>query len=120
MPAGGTPIDPELTSTVFSDLQAMNYDSAALAFKDANNNLIYMFLERKTGTVSTGQWFYGTDTEGGVNPRGQVPSTTYNVVHSGTLNTQTQKISYSGKYWRIRLQRDQATGKQFAQAVEVT
>src|SRR5688500_8440631 len=120
MPSGGTPIEPELTSTVFNALHAMTYDAVALAFKDASNNLNYMFLERKTGTFSTGQWFYGTDTEGGVNPRGQIPLLTYTVINNGTLDTQAQKTADSGKYYRIRIQRDQATGKQVAQAVEVT
>ena len=116
--SGSDPPDPELTSTVFSALAAMTYDSNALAFKNAQNDLIYMFVERGQTSEDT-RWFYGKDSEGGTSPRGQIPQITYDVIHGGTLNTQTQKISYQGKYYRIRIYRDQATGKQLAKAIDV-
>ena len=116
--AGLDPPDPELTSTVFNALAAMTYDSTAMAFKDANNNLIYMFVERGQTTEDT-RWFYAKDSDGGTSPRGQIPQITYDVVHGGTLNTQTQKISYAGKSYRIRIFRDYSTGKQLAKAIEV-
>ena len=116
MPVGTDPPDPQLTSTVFNALAAMNYDSGAMAFKNAAGEFIYMFLERGT-TLDNTKWLYGTDTEGAENPRGQIPQLTYDVVHGGTLNVQTQNVSYAGKYYRIRIYR--ASTKQYAQAIEV-
>ena len=116
MPAGGDPPDPGLTSTVFNALAAMNYDSSAMSFKNATNQLIYMFLERGS-TISDSRWFYGTDAEGGNSPRGQIPQLTYDVVHGGTFDSQTQKISYASKYYRLRIYR--VGSKQYAQAIEV-
>lgn len=118
MPGGTDPPDPSISSTTFSALQAMTYDSGAMAFK-SGSTLYFMFVQRKSGTVDCCEWFHATDSEGSENPRGLIPQLTFDVVKNGTLNTQTQKISYQGKSYRIRIYRDTATGKQLAQAIEV-
>src|SRR5688500_6179596 len=110
MPDPNDPPDPGITSTTFNALQAMTYDSAAMAFKDGST-LYYMFVERKTGTIDVAQWFHATDSAGGNHPRGQIPQLTFDVIKNGTLDTQTQKITYNNKDYRIRIWRDVAAGK---------
>src|SRR5688572_25909934 len=106
MPQPNDPPDPGITSTVFNALQAMSYDASLQAFKDTAGDRYFLFVQRKSNTVDVAEWVHATDTEGGDNPRGLVPQLTFDVIKSGTLNTQTQKIAYAGKNYRIRLQRD--------------
>ncbi len=119
MPVGGDPPDPEMPSAVFNALAAMTYDSQNMAFKDANNAYHWLYVERKTGTITDSRWFQGLASEQGTSPKGLIPQLTYDVIHGGTLDTQTQKISYQNKDYRIRIYWDSQNAKQLAQAVAV-
>ena len=117
--SGYDPPDPGITSTTFNALQAMDYDAGAMAFKNGSVVLYYMFVQRKGTSADVCEWFHDTDAGGGINPRGEIPQLTYDVIKNGTLNTQTQKISYLGKSYRIRVCRDTSSGALLAKAVEV-
>lgn len=120
MPSGNDPPSPRLPKTVFDALNAMTYDAAAQAFADAAGKLHYLFVEGDPAQAPNESfWFYGTDTEGGVNPRAQIPSGTAEVITQGTYETQTNTISYNSKSYRLRLQRDPATNTQVAEAIGV-
>jgi hypothetical protein len=82
----------------------MTYSSTAKAFVDASNNNNYLFVENDGNGAA--RWFYGTDAEGGTNPRGQVPSLTFNVIRYGTYDSQTGTVAYDTDSYRIRLERD--------------
>jgi len=114
MPVGGTPPDLGLPQPVFDALHGMAYDSANRAFK-SGSNLYFMFAETKPGVQDGAQWFYGTNAEGGINPKGFIPQITYDVIHNGTYNPSNGTVSYSGSNYRIRLMRD-TTGKPWAEA----
>jgi len=116
---GNDPPDVGFTATTFSALQALGYSSDEMAFKDGSGNFYYLFLQRKTGTIDVCEWLHATDSDGTDRPRCDVPQLTYDVIKNGTLDTQTQKISYQGKYYRIRIMRDVSAGRQIAQAIEV-
>jgi len=113
------PPDPEMPSAVFSALAAMTYSSTDMAFKDGAGTEYWLYVERKTNTVSDGRWYYGTSGDQGTHPKGLIPQLTYDVIHGGTLNSQTQKIAYQSQNYRIRLYWDATTSKQLAQAIVV-
>jgi hypothetical protein len=117
MPTGSDPPSPALSATVFNALHVMTYDSAAWAFK-SGASLEYMFVE-KGASADQCQWFYGTDTEGGINPRADIPSNTYTIIKNGTYNSGSGTVSYGGSNYKFRLERDLSAGKQVAKAVVV-
>lgn len=112
--AGADPPDPELTSGVFTAMQGYSYDSANWSFK-SGTTLYYLFVERITGTPERCRWFLDTDAGGGVNPRCQIDSTTYNTIKNGTYSGGS--IVYGGNTYHLRMYRDVGAGKQLAKAV---
>jgi len=115
MPTGGDPPSVILSQSVFNALHGMTYIPSAKAFRDANNNNNYLFVD--TGANGP-QWFYGTNTEGGANPRGEIPSLTGDVIANGIYNTQTLTVTLNGLNYKLRLERD-ANGVPIAKAYTV-
>lgn len=104
MPTGADPPPVALPQAVFNALNGMTYNSTARAFRDASNNNIYMFVEDDGNGGA--RWFYGTNTEGGVNPRGEIPTLTKDVILGGTYDTQTGAVDLEGTNYKFRLERD--------------
>jgi hypothetical protein len=116
MPTGTDPPPIQLLQSVFDALYDMTYSATAKAFRDAQSNNIYLFVEKDANGAP--QWFYATNTDGGVNPRGEIPSLTADVILNGTYNSQTQAVSYGGSNYKIRLERD-SNGVPIAKAYTV-
>jgi hypothetical protein len=117
MPIGGDPPPVLLPQSVVNALSAMTYSSTNKAFRDAQNNNVYLFVEKDANDRA--QWFYATNTDGGKNPRGEIPQLTASVIIDGSYNSQTSAISYNGSNYKIRLERDTSTGVPIAKAYTV-
>lgn len=116
MPNGGNPPPITLPESVFNALQPLTYSSTAKAFRDSSNNNIYLFVEADANGAP--RWFYGTNTEGGVNPRGEIPTLTADVINNGTYDSQTGAVDLNGVNYKIRLERD-SNGVHIAKAYTV-
>lgn len=100
MPSGSTPPEIFLPEAVFDALQAMSYSSTQKAFLDGTTP-IYMFVEKDTNGAP--RWFYANDADGGINPRGEIPQLTADVILYGAWQGGT--VSYNGSTYKIRLER---------------
>jgi hypothetical protein len=102
MPGGPNPPPTTLTSTVFNAIHGMTYDVNGQCFRDANNNQIFLGV----GDDGTGkeQWFYGTNTDIGINPKAIIPSATGTIIIHGTFSNGV--VVYQNTNYAIRFQRD--------------
>jgi len=115
MPYGDVPPKPNLPQAVFDALHPLDYDSAHQAFTDGSGVFYYLFVQKKQGgNADEAEWFYGTDAEGGVNPRGQIPQATYDVFSGGSFRHGT--VTYKGDRYAVRLARDSG-GTHIAEAI---
>ena len=115
MPVGVDPPYPRMPEGAFAALRAMLYDSTNLAFS-AGGQRYFLFVEQLTGgSYDEAQWFVATDSEGGSNPKGLIPSITATVILNGEYQSSDQTIRYQSSTYRIRLMRD-TNGNQLAQA----
>jgi hypothetical protein len=117
MPYGGDPPNVNMPTTVFNTLCTYTYNATNKAFVDGSGNTIFLFVEKTTSGTGS-QWFYGTEAQGGKNPKGLVPTLTSNIILSGSINTSTGVMTYSGTTYKIRLERD-ASGVPIANAYVV-
>jgi hypothetical protein len=120
MPNPSTPPTLNVPQAVFNGLRYFDYDSTNKAFEDpASSTLYYLFVEKQAGGGDAcGIWQYGSDSEGAVNPRGNIPQLTYDIFAGGSYNSSESAIDYDSKTYKFRLERD-AGGLHIAKAVEV-
>lgn len=110
MPGGGNPPPTTLTSTVFNAIHVMTYDPNGQCFRDANN--VQIFLGVQDDGTGREQWFYGSATDMGINPKALIPSATATVVLHGTFSNGV--IVYQNGNYALRFQRDAQTGNHVA------
>ncbi|MGZ3474444.1 MAG: hypothetical protein ACXWUG_09155 [Polyangiales bacterium] len=118
MPTGSQPPVGILTQSVFNAVNALGYSSTYKSFLDGSNNPIYLFIERQSTTSELAQWNYGTATEAGINPRGEIASSVAAIINNGSYNTADSTVSYAGKKYKFRIERD-ANGVDQVKAVQV-
>jgi len=116
MPNGTDPPPVTLPQSVFNALTGLSYSPSNASFLDANNVPTYLFVESDANGAP--RWFYGTNSEGAENPRGQIPSLTAEVINNGLYNSQTGAVAYNGANYKFRLERD-AAGASIAKAYTV-
>jgi len=121
MPTGNEPPILGIPQAVFDAISAMAYDSETQAFKDSRGTLYWLFVEQVSATESDrGRWFHATSGDGGSNPIALIPQQTYTVIHDGLYETSDGTISYDGRSYGIRLERNRNTSVQLAKVVVVT
>lgn len=116
MPGGGEPPNVGMPASVFNTLHGYTYNSSSKGFNDGSGNVVFLFVE--SDGAGGAQWFYATNTQGGINPKGLVSSLVSNIILSGTHNSQTLVMTYNSTNYKIRLERD-ANGTPTATAVVV-
>jgi hypothetical protein len=116
MPAGTDPPDLGMPQALFNTLHGFTYNATAKTFVNAAGVQQFLYAQKKTGgSYDQGEWFYGTASEGGSNPKALVPQLTYDVIHNGTYNTSDATVTYTSQKYRFRLKVD-ASGAQVAEA----
>ena len=112
MPTGGNPPPTGLTLSTFNAIHAMTYNSANECFVDANNNPIFLGVQDDGNGKE--QWFYGTASQMGINPKALIPQGTATVIQNGTYSN--GDVVYQNTTYAIRFQRDSQTGNHIASA----
>ena len=104
MPTGGEPPAVAMPAGVFSTLHGFTYNSTSKGFDDGSGNVVFLFVE--TDGAGGARWFYATNSQGGNNPKGVVPTLTSNIILGGTHDAQTGVMTHNSTNYRIRLERD--------------
>ncbi len=76
------------------------HDASAQAIKDASNGLNYLYLA-KSNTTGRVAWALRTDANSNGCPPAKIPTATFDVIHGGTIDKTTGKITYGGKQYML-------------------
>lgn len=118
MPVPKLPPKGIMASGTVTALAGGSYNSFTKGFT-YHGNSYRLTVERQTGGSACVEWTHCSTTEASTynNPQAKMSSSTWDVVHNGSYDTQTDTYSYNNDSYEVRM--EELNGELYATAVKV-